>query len=100
MATTTFRDDFLGREITAPTSNALDHLGRPTTSTVDFMGRSLRRTIRANSAVWTLGQEIQYPDGSEYSVTTAGTAHASVTPATPAVGANVTDGTAVLRRTR
>lgn len=100
MATTTFRDDYLGREITAPTSNALDHLGRPTTSTVDYMGRSLRRTVRAMAAVWTLGQEIQYADGSEYTVTTAGTSHATVAPASPAVGATVTDGTAVLTRSR
>lgn len=99
MATTTFREDSLGRELTTPASDSKDHLGRVTTSTVDHLGRGLRRTIRANAAAWTLGQEIQYVDGSEYVVTVAGTSHASVTPTTPAVGATVVDGTATLRRT-
>lgn len=99
-ATTTKREDFLGRNIVSPTGTATDFLGRATTSTVDFLGRNMRRDARANSAAVTLGQEIQYPTGEKFVVTTAGSLHATVVPAVPAVGATVTDGTAVLTRQR
>jgi hypothetical protein len=46
MATTSFREDYLVRNLQAPTVNALDHLGRVTTATVDVLGRSLRRVVR------------------------------------------------------
>jgi hypothetical protein len=32
----------MGRNLQTPTSNALDYLGRATTSTADALGRSLR----------------------------------------------------------
>lgn len=99
MATTTLREDYLGRDVVAPTSAALDWLGRPTTSTADFMGRPLRRTVRGDTAAVTLGQEIQFTGGSKYVVTVAGTTAASA-PSPPAVGATVVDGTATLRRER
>jgi hypothetical protein len=99
MATTSFRDDYLGRDIQAPGTNALDHLGRVTTATVDYLGRPLRRLIRPISAAVTLGQEIAVTDGKEYTVTVAGTTGAS-DPTPPAVGATVADGTATLLRTR
>jgi hypothetical protein len=99
VATTTFRDDYLGRDLQAPTSNALDHLGRVTTSTTDFLGRPLRRVIRPVSAAVTLGQEIQVTDGKEYTVTVAGTTGAT-DPTPPAIGATVADGTATLLRTK
>ena len=44
MATTNFREDYLGRNLQAPTSNALDHPGRVTTATADALGRGLRRS--------------------------------------------------------
>jgi hypothetical protein len=47
----------------------------------------------------TQGQLIQYATGQDFVVKTAGTTAASA-PAVPAVGADVTDGTAVLTRTR
>jgi hypothetical protein len=97
MATTTFREDFLGRDLQAPTSNALDYIGRVTTATVDYMGRPLRRVVRANTTAVTLGQEIQFTGGEKFVVTVAGTTAASP-PAAPAVGATVADGTATLLR--
>lgn len=99
MATTTLREDYLGRDLQAPTVNALDYLGRPTTSTADGLGRSLRRVIRPVSAAVTLGQEIQVTDGKKYTVTVAGTTGAS-DPTPPAVGSTVVDGTATLLRTK
>jgi hypothetical protein len=97
MATTTFREDYLGRDLQAPGTNALDHLGRATTSTVDASGRPLRRVIRPISSAVTLGQEVQVTDGKKYIVTVAGTTGAS-DPTPPAVGVTVADGTATLLR--
>jgi hypothetical protein len=97
VATTTFREDYLGRDLQAPTVNALDHLGRPTTATVDSTGRALRRVIRPISAAVTLGQEVQVTDGKKYVVTVAGTTGAT-DPTPPAVGSTVVDGTATFLR--
>jgi hypothetical protein len=97
MATTNLREDYLGRDLQAPTVNALDFLGRPTTSTVDALGRPLRRVLRPVSGAVTLNQEIQTAAGTKYIVTVAGTTGAS-DPTPPAVGATVVDGTATLRR--
>jgi hypothetical protein len=97
MATTTFREDYLGRDLVAPTSNSLDSLGRVTTSTADFIGRPLRRVLRANSTAVTLNQELQFVGGTKYIVTIAGTT-AVAEPGAPAVGATVVDGTATLLR--
>lgn len=97
MATTNFREDYLGRNLQAPTSNALDHLGRVTTATVDSVGRSLRRILRANTTAVTLNQELQFTGGEKFVVTVAGTTAASE-PSPPAVGATVADGSATLLR--
>jgi hypothetical protein len=97
VATTTFREDFLGRDLVTPASNSLDYLGRVTTSTVDNIGRSLRRVLRANTTAVTLNQELQFAGGTKYIVTVAGTTAASE-PSAPAVGATVADGTATLLR--
>jgi hypothetical protein len=97
MATTAFREDHLGRDLQAPTVNALDPMGRVTTSTVDYMGRPLRRVLRANTTAVTLGQELQFTGNQKFVVTVAGTTAASP-PAAPAVGATVADGTATLLR--
>lgn len=99
MATTTLREDYLGRDLVAPTSASLDWLGRATTSTVDSFGRPLRRGVRANSTAVGLGAEIQFTAGEKFTVTTAGTTAASA-PSAPAIGATVADGTAVLTRTK
>jgi hypothetical protein len=97
MATTTFREDFQGRNLQAPTVNSLDYLGRATTSTADFLGRPLRRVVRANTTAVTLNQELQFTGGEKFIVTVAGTTAASP-PTAPAVGATVADGTATLLR--
>lgn len=97
MATTTLREDYLGRDLQAPTVNSLDHLGRVTTATVDSLGRSLRRSIRPISGAVTLGQEIQVVGGQKYIVTIAGTTGAT-DPTPPAVGITVADGTATFLR--
>jgi hypothetical protein len=97
VATTSFREDYLGRDLTAPTVNALDSLGRATTATADALGRGLRRLIRPVSAAVTLNQEIQVTDGKKYIVTVAGTTGAT-DPTPPAVGATVADGGATLLR--
>lgn len=99
MATTTFREDFLGRDLVAPGTNSLDSLGRSTTSTADFIGRPLKRGVRANTTAVTLGQEIQFTGGEKFTVTVAGTT-AAAPPSAPAVGATVVDGTATLLRTK
>lgn len=98
MATTTKRDDFLGRDLVTPASDSKDHLGRVTTSTVDFLGRALTRDLRVNSTAYSLGALIEFTGGEEFTVTTAGTTAASA-PTAPAVGATVADGTATLTRT-
>jgi hypothetical protein len=87
----------LGRDLQNPTVNALDHLGRPVTSTTDAAGRPLRRILRANSSAYTAGTEIQFTGGSKYVVTVAGTTGASE-PSPPAVGGTVSDGGATLLR--
>lgn len=97
MATTTFREDYLGRDLVAPTVNALDSLGRVTTATADYTGRALRRVVRANTTAVTLNQELQFTGGEKFIVTVAGTTAASA-PTAPAVGATVADGTATLLR--
>ena len=97
MATTNFREDYLGRNLVNPASNAVDYLGRATTSTVDALGRPLRRVLRANSTAVTLGQELQFAGGEKFVVTVAGTT-AGAPPSVPAVGATVADGSATLRR--
>jgi hypothetical protein len=97
VATTNFREDFQGRNLVAPTSNSLDYLGRATTSTTDFIGRPLRRILRANTTAVALNQELQFTGGEKFIVTVAGTTAASA-PSVPAVGATVADGTATLLR--
>jgi hypothetical protein len=97
VATTTFREDYLGRSLVTPTSNSLDSLGRVTTATVDFLGRSLRRVVRANTTAVALNQELQFTGGEKFVVTVPGTT-AAAPPSVPAVGATVADGTATLLR--
>jgi hypothetical protein len=99
MATTTKREDYLGRDLVTPASASKDSLGRVTTSTADHLGRLLRRDLRVNSTVVALNQELQFAAGTKYTVTVAGTT-AVAEPSIPAVNATVADGTATLRRTK
>jgi hypothetical protein len=63
------------------------------------MGRPLRRTLRVNATAYALNAELAFAGGNKYRVSTAGTTAASP-PTEPAVDATVTDGTAVLTRTK
>lgn len=99
MATTNFREDYLGRDLQAPTVNALDTLGRATTGTADYQGVALKRALRANTTAVTLNQELAFVGGNKFTVTVAGTT-AAAEPGSPAVGATVADGTATLLRTK
>jgi hypothetical protein len=91
MATTTSRRDFLSRKLVTPASASTDYLGRATTSTVDYSGRSLFATVRANTTAYTLGQQVEFAAGTLYVCTVAGTSAGSE-PSVPANGATVVDG--------
>jgi hypothetical protein len=97
MATTHFREDFLGRDLQNPGTVATDFLGRAVTATVDGTGRSLRRILRANTTAYTTGTEIAFTTGSKYLVTVGGTSAASQ-PSVPAVGASIADGSCTILR--
>lgn len=99
MATTTQHEDFLGRELVTPGSNSKDYLGRLTTSTADFVGRSLTVGTWAATTAYALGASVELAGGQELVVTTAGTSGASVPTAPGAVGGTVTDGTVTWTRT-
>lgn len=99
MATSTKRDDFLGRDLVTPGTDVKDFMGRVATATADYLGRLLTRDVRANSTAVTLGQLLEFTTGQEFTVTVAGTT-AAAPPAAPAVGATVVDGTATLLRTQ
>lgn len=98
MATTSLHEDFLGRDLTNEASNAVDFLGRATTSTTDFLGRPLQTGTWTATTAYTLGTSVELSGGQELQVTVAGTSAASQ-PTAPAVGATVTDGTVTWRRT-
>lgn len=98
MATTVFNRDFLWRKIQTPGSNALDALGRATTSTVDYSGRALFGAAAPTSATAvTLGTRYQHTTGPLLEVTVAGTTGAGE-PALPGFGLTVTSGTATFRQ--
>ena len=99
MATSNYREDFLGRNLVDPTGTVKDYMARIATSTVDYMGRTLRRILRANLTAYTAGTEIQFSGGTKYVVKT-GVTTAAAPPSIPAVGADVADGSATLTRTQ
>jgi hypothetical protein len=99
MATTVFREDYLGRDLVTPTTASNTYMGLATTSTTDELGRSLRRTLRVNSTAYTTNTEIAYADGKKFIVSVAGTSSSGL-PTAPAVGATVADGTATILRTK
>ena len=99
MAATSFREDWLGRDLVNPTGTALDYLGRTVGATTGYLGTPLGRGVRTNSTAVALGAELQFVGGEKFTVTIAGTTAASP-PAAPAVNASIADGTATLLRTR
>lgn len=103
MATTTKREDHLNRQLVAPASASKDHLGRATTGSVDYLGRSLRRTLRANDAVVAVGDEIQFTGGAKFIVTAIGSAPHQLAAAPPSItattqGSTQADGDATIKR--
>jgi hypothetical protein len=97
MATTTRREDFLGRDLLNEGTTATDFLGRATSSTTDFLGRALTSSAWVAVTAYTLGTEVELVGGADMVVTVAGTSGAS-TPTPPAIGATVVDGTVTWRR--
>lgn len=99
MAVSALREDYLGRDLITPATNSMDPIGRLTTTTADYLGRPLKRTLRVNSTAYTLNTELSFAGGNKFTVTTAGTT-AAAEPGSPAVNATVADGTATLTRTK
>lgn len=109
MATTNDLGDQMGRALinaTPGTSAATDYLGRAITAgDKDYRGVGLQASASYPPPNWvathayTLGTLATLPGGAILKVTTAGTS-ASTAPTAPAVGSNVTDGTAVWKRVK
>lgn len=104
MATTLRLRDHLGRDLQnatpGTTDPALDSMGRQVlASNLDYMGRTLIATARANSTAYAAGAYVEFAGGNLYLVTGAGTSAASP-PSESGVdyGENLTDGTATLQR--
>jgi hypothetical protein len=104
MATTLRLRDFLGRalqnETPGTTDPALDFAGREVlASNLDFMGRSLIATARANTTAYSAGDYVEFASGNLYKVTGAGTSAASEPSETGVdYGEALTDGTVTLER--
>lgn len=97
MATTTRREDYLGRDLLNEGTVATDYMGRATSSTTDYLGRALTSSAWIAVTVYTLGTEVELVGGADMVCTVAGTSGAS-TPTPPAIGATVVDGTVTWRR--
>lgn len=104
MATTLRLRDHLGRLLQnatpGTTDPAKDTLGRNVqASNLDFMGRGLIATARANTTAYSTGVYVQFAGGKLYKVTSGGTSAASP-PAETGIdyGEALTDGTVTLQR--
>lgn len=101
MTTTTYKEDFAGRNLanaTPGSTQAKDFLGRSVAAgNKDFLGRSLTCKPHATSTAFTKGQTV-YIGNAELTATTSGTSAGSA-PTPPALGATVTDGGVIWRRT-
>ena len=102
MATSTAKEDYMGRKLanaTPGTTNpVLDYVGRTcATTTTDYMGRTLTSLAWPGAVALSLGVEY-WVVGGTLVVTTAGTGAAGA-PALPgSVGGTVVSGTATLTR--
>lgn len=82
MATTLRLRDYLGRDLInatpGTTDPAQDGMGRNVqASNLDYMGRGLIATARANSTAYALGAYVEFASGKLYKVTVAGTSAGS-----------------------
>jgi hypothetical protein len=103
MATTLRLRDHLGRLLQnatpGTTDPAKDGLGRNVAaSNLDYLGRGLIATARANSTAYAAGAYVQFAGGKLYKVTVGGTSAASPPSETAAYGATQADGTATIER--
>jgi hypothetical protein len=104
MATTLRLRDSLGRALQnatpGTTDPALDFIGRPiVTGNIDYLGRGLIATARANTTAYAAGAYVQFAGGKLYVATTGGTS-AAAPPSETGVnyGGSLTDGTVTLQR--
>lgn len=103
MATTLRLRDHLGRLLAnatpGTTDPAKDSMGRNVlASNLDYMGRGLIATARANSTAYSAGAYVQFAGGKLYRVTVGGTSAASPPSETAGYGATQADGTATIER--
>lgn len=99
MATTSFHEDYLGRDLTNESVNAVDFLSRATTATADYLGRPLVVGTWTASTAYTVGNTVELPGGEELIATVAGTSGVSAPAAPGAIGGTVVDGTVTWKRT-
>ena len=104
MATTLRLRDHLGRDLQnatpGTTDPALDYAGRAVQAgNIDFLGRGLIATARANTTAYTAGAYVEFAGGNLYLVTASGTSAASP-PSESGIdyGEALTDGTVTLQR--
>ena len=98
MATTLFRRDHLLRAVTDPTGTAKDSLGRLTTSTADYLGRSLVAKPFAGTTAVVLGEYMQLVAGTPLFQTTVAGTTAAGAPTAPGYGNTVVSNTATFRQ--
>jgi hypothetical protein len=89
----------LQNAVPGTTDPAKDSLGRNVQAgNIDYLGRALIATTRANSTVYATGAYVQFASGKLYLVTAGGTSAASPPAESAGYGASLTDGTATLQR--
>ena len=101
MATSLLAEDYMGRSLanaTPGTTNPVtDYTGRSTTSTADFVGRSLTCGAWPGAVPVTLGTRYYITGGRIY-VSTAGTPAAGAPTIPGTIGGTVVSGTATFTR--
>ena len=101
MATSTRKEDFLGRNLQNATPGTTDPVkdynGRNTTATVDYLGRLLTVAPWAAETAYAVGATV-WITGAELVCTTAGTSDEAAPTAPGSVGGTVADATVTWTR--